>query len=33
VFDGRAPNAYLKKFPIGLKDTQNVVGTKVTTDG
>ncbi|MEX2450325.1 MAG: CmpA/NrtA family ABC transporter substrate-binding protein [Rhodospirillales bacterium] len=33
VFDGRTPNAYLKKFPIGLKDTQNVVGTKVATDG
>jgi nitrate/nitrite transport system substrate-binding protein len=29
VFDGRKPNDYLKKFPIGLKDDQRVDGTKV----
>lgn len=29
VFDGRKPNDYLKKFPIGLKNDQRVDGTKV----
>jgi nitrate/nitrite transport system substrate-binding protein len=29
VFDGKKPNEYLKKFPIGLKDGQRVDGTKV----
>jgi nitrate/nitrite transport system substrate-binding protein len=29
VFDGRKPNDYLKKFPIGLKDDQRVDGTKI----
>jgi nitrate/nitrite transport system substrate-binding protein len=29
VFDGKKPNEYLKKFPIGLKDGQRLDGTKV----
>jgi nitrate/nitrite transport system substrate-binding protein len=29
VYDGRKPNDYLKKFPIGLKGDQKVDGTKV----
>ena len=28
-YDGRKPNAYLKSFPIGLKDAQKVVGNEV----
>jgi nitrate/nitrite transport system substrate-binding protein len=28
-YDGHAPNAYLDKFPIGLKGGQKVVGTKI----
>ncbi len=30
-FDGRAPNAYLDQFPIGLKGDQRVIGTEVTS--
>ncbi|MEL6980115.1 MAG: CmpA/NrtA family ABC transporter substrate-binding protein [Pseudomonadota bacterium] len=29
TFDGRAPNAYLEQFPIGLKGDQTVVGAEV----
>ncbi len=29
TYDGRQPNAYLERFPIGLKGTQKVVGTDV----
>lgn len=29
TFDGRAPNAYLRNFPIGLKDSQRVDGAQV----
>ena len=29
TFDGRAPNAYLKQFPIGLKDSQTVTAAGV----
>ncbi len=29
TFDGRAPNAYLEQFPIGLKGDQKVVGAAV----
>jgi nitrate/nitrite transport system substrate-binding protein len=29
VYDGRKPNDYLKKFPIGLKGGQKIEGTKV----
>ncbi|MEJ2016679.1 MAG: nitrate ABC transporter substrate-binding protein, partial [Limibacillus sp.] len=29
TFDGRAPNAYLEQFPIGLKGDQKVVGSGV----
>ena len=29
TFDGRAPNAYLSKFPIGLKGTEKVEGNQV----
>jgi nitrate/nitrite transport system substrate-binding protein len=32
VFDGRKPNEYLDKFPIGLKGKQRVDGTKVVSD-
>jgi len=28
-YDGKAPNAYLSKFPIGLKDKQTVAGNQV----
>ncbi|MBI1178928.1 MAG: nitrate ABC transporter substrate-binding protein [Alphaproteobacteria bacterium] len=31
VYDGRKPNAYLDKFPIGLKDDQRVAGGKVVS--
>ena len=30
TFDGRAPNAYLRAFPIGLRDAQQVVGNEVS---
>ncbi len=29
TYDGRAPNAYLEQFPIGLKGEQKVVGSNV----
>ncbi|MEO0822374.1 MAG: CmpA/NrtA family ABC transporter substrate-binding protein [Pseudomonadota bacterium] len=29
TFDGRAPNAYLEQFPIGLKGEQRVVGNEI----
>ncbi|MEM7177755.1 MAG: CmpA/NrtA family ABC transporter substrate-binding protein [Pseudomonadota bacterium] len=29
IYNGRAPNAYLEQFPIGLKGTQKVVGNGV----
>lgn len=32
VFDGRKPNEYLEKLPIGLKGKQRVDGTKVVAD-
>lgn len=28
-YDGKKPNAYLSKFPIGLKDQQTVTGNEV----
>jgi len=30
VYDGAKPNAYLSKFPIGLKGTEVVIGNEVT---
>jgi nitrate/nitrite transport system substrate-binding protein len=29
TYDGRQPNAYLDRFPIGLKGDQTVVGNQV----
>jgi nitrate/nitrite transport system substrate-binding protein len=33
AFDGRAPNAYLKQFPIGLKGDDIVKGAEVVSAG
>ena len=30
TFDPRAPNAYLKAFPVGLKDAQELIGNEVS---
>ncbi len=32
TFDGKKPNDYLKQFPIGLKGSETVAGTKVVTN-
>ena len=32
TFDGKKPNDYLKQFPIGLKGSETVAGTKVVSN-